>query len=141
MEHPEPRRVLLPPLPRHPAVLKSLEELFKQSRGEGNPLLFDLQVFLRSIKVFSSLTHKQAFVLPTFIPSAFLLPLGLEHQEVSVFLFTMEKDILPLSSVSVVWIRSKFYHLWSFPFLNAKVLSCKKDARAVAVFMNEHKVT
>lgn len=71
-------------------------------QGEGNPLLFDLQVFLRSIKVFSSLTHKQAFVLPTFIPSAFLLPLGLEHQEVSVFLFTMEKDILPLSSVSVV---------------------------------------
>lgn len=92
------------PLPRHPAVLKSLEEIFEQSRGEGNPLLFDLQVFLHSIKAFASLTHKHtscqhSFQVHFYFPRVFVW----NTKEVNVFLFTMENDILPLSSVPVLY--------------------------------------
>lgn len=102
------------PFPRHPAALKSLEEIFRQSRGEGNLLLFDLQSFL--VKAFASLTHKHKFCQHSFPVYFCSLWVCLEHQT-HIFLLTTETDVLPSLPVLTIVDWKLPYHLGSFPFL------------------------
>lgn len=138
------------PLPRHPAALKSLEEIFRQSRGEGNPLLFDLQVFLHSVQVFASLTRKHTFChhsfqvhfhFPSFSECIFMsCGFVWKTKAVSIFLFTMEKDILLFSASVLYLLQVKSWSITSETSRSSTqsfgfYLCVKTKARLIAIFL------
>lgn len=91
-------------------VIPSFSNPWKKSSGraggEGNPLLFDLQVLLHSSKASAALTQEHR-TLPAFLPGALLLPTSsfARLEEVNIFPLTRQEDLLPLCSVPVLHLR------------------------------------